>query len=124
MRQYKHWKEDEIKLLKKLYKTHTDRELHEIINHSIDCISQKRLDLGLIKGNKAWTLEDEHFIRDNYNEMSDKEIGDKIKRSKGSVQVKRCSMGLYRKTGNIYQTGQVRNRILENQRKAKAMGVF
>ena len=124
MTKYYRWTEKEIKLLKKLYKTKTDYELSEILNHPKDSITQKRHQLRLTKYNitkkKLWSKKDIQFIQDNYLEMSDEEIAVELRHSENSVQTKRCSMKLYRKPVyvGVPKTNRILSDILQRQRKA------
>jgi hypothetical protein len=88
------WSEEELRLLKRLYRDNTMRDVAKQIGRSISAILRRTHKLGLRKKGPPWSKKEVALLRKLYLTHQDKEIAAKIGRSTGSVAIERARLGL------------------------------
>lgn len=104
------WTEEEIEVIKNNYSIYDIEYVQSLLpNRSKNAIVLMANKLGVLSFNKTdtnWTMEEEQYIRDNWELEPDRIMAIKLNRAQRSVQWKRLELKLYRRdmNSNTYTT--------------------
>jgi hypothetical protein len=98
------WTEEKIKYIKENIHL-SNKELGKILGTSYKAVSSKFKVLGIkrtpeqikqirMDAQRTWTLEEEQFLRDNYEQFSSREIAEKLGKAKCAVKNRVHTLGL------------------------------
>lgn len=94
---WKRWTDAEVRILKKMYLTHTFEEITDVIDRTRVAITGKLRKLKLEKFKiKDWTKKEDAYLRRYFATKSRKEIGQKIGRTEDAVCCRVVKLGLER----------------------------
>ncbi len=90
------WTEEQIKQLKILSKSYHYKKIAKIMGKSENAIYLKarRMGIVLIQSGRAWTLDEEKMLEENWGYMKLERLAKKMKRTVFALKVKAARMGL------------------------------
>jgi len=85
------WKPKEDKVIKKLYKTKTDREIGKTLGRTARAVQWRRLELNFKKGDGTanfWTNQEVYILTDKYQNLTVRQIANDFLPNKTISQIK------------------------------------
>jgi len=89
------WSDEEIRILKEMYYTHTFEEIADVIMRTRDAIATKAVKLKLQKL-KIWSKSEDNYIRRYYTSKPPRELAARFGRTSGAVKLRASILGVDR----------------------------